>query len=129
MAKKKPFDSLLELADLFDQTRATNGNLTEAQVLEIVAKATGNTLPNIKKRWRLTQGVDWPIIDYIERGVIGLNRAMLLLDYEMTQQERNQVMDESLDRGISDTAFKEYLARYIEKREAKALAEAEANAQ
>lgn len=124
MAKKKPFDSLVELADLFDQTKMTNGNLTEQQILEIVAKATGNTLSNIKKRWRLMQAVDWPIIDYVERGVIGMNRAMLLLDYEMTRDERNKVMDESLDRGISDTAFKEYLARYIEKREAEAEAAA-----
>jgi hypothetical protein len=124
MAKKKPFDSLLELADHYDQIRATNGNLTEQQILEIVAKATGNTLSNVKKRWRLMQGVDWPIIDYVERGVIGMNRAMLLLDFEMTREDRNKVMDESLDKGISDTAFKDYLARYVEKREAEAEAAA-----
>ena len=120
MAKKKPFDSLIELADHYDQIRSTNGNLTEQQILEIVAKATGQTLSNIKKRWRLMQSVDWPVLDYIERGVIGMNRAMHLLDYELTRDERTQVMNESLDENIGDTAFKEYLVRFIEKREASA---------
>lgn len=120
MAKKKPFDSLLELADHFDQIRATNANLTENQILEIVAKATGQTLANTKKRWKLMQSIDWPIVDYIERGVIGMNRAMLLVDVELTVEERTQVMNESLDAGISDTGFKEYLQRYIDKREQEA---------
>ena len=118
MAKKKPFDSLLELADHYDQIRATNGNLTEQQILEIVAKATGQTLSNIKKRWKLMRAIDWPIIDYIERGVIGMNRANLLLEHEMTREEMQKVMDESLDAKISDSDFKEYLATYIERREA-----------
>ena len=117
MAKKKPFDSLLELSDHFDQIRGTNGNLTEQQILEIAAKATGNTVPNIKKRWRLMQSIDWTVIDYLERGVIGMNRAMLLLDYEMTRTERSKVMEDSLERNISDVNFKEFLARYIEKRD------------
>lgn len=120
MAKKKPFDSLLELADHYDQIRATNGNLTEQQILEIVAKATGNSLPNVKKRWRLMQSIDWPVIDYIERGVIGMTRANVLLDYEMTREERTKIMDESLDKNIGDSDFKEYLARYIEKRDGQA---------
>jgi benzoyl-CoA reductase/2-hydroxyglutaryl-CoA dehydratase subunit BcrC/BadD/HgdB len=124
MAKKKPFDSLLELADHYDQIRGTNGNLSEQQILEIVAKATGNTLSNVKKRWKLMQSIDWPIIDYIERGVIGMTRAMVLLDHEMTREERTKIMDESLDKNISDSDFKEYLARYIEKREEAAAQQA-----
>jgi hypothetical protein len=117
MAKKKPFDSLLELSDHYDQIRGTNGNLSEQQILEIAAKATGNTVPNIKKRWRLMQSIDWPVIDYIERGVVGMNRAMLLLEYELTRAERTKVMEDSLDRNISDTGFREFLVRYIEKRD------------
>jgi len=118
MAKKKPFDSLIELSDHYDQIRSTNGNLTEQQILEIVAKATGQTLSNIKKRWRLMQSVDWPVLDYIERGVIGMNRAMHLLDYDLTQEERTQAMNESLDENVGDTGFKEFLVRFMEKREA-----------
>ena len=120
MAKKKPFDSLYELSDHFDQIRSTNGNLTEQQILEIVGKATGQTLSNIKKRWRLMLAVDWPVLDYIERGIIGMNRAMCLLDFDLTRAERTKVMEDSLNENISDAAFKDYLTRFVEKKEASA---------
>lgn len=117
MGKKKTVDSLVELADHFDQIRSTNGNLTEQQVLEIVAKATSQTLSIVKKRWKLIQNVDWPILDYLDRGVIGMNRAITVAEADLELAERTKVMDESLDQNVSDTGFKEFLAKYLESKE------------
>lgn len=118
MAKKKPIDALLEIADHFDQIRSTNGSLTEQQVLEIVVKATSQSASMVKKRWNLLTGVDWPVIDYIERGVIGMTRAMTLVDNDLSVAERTELMDKSLDDNISDAGFKEYMTKYLEEREA-----------
>ncbi|MBF0197999.1 MAG: hypothetical protein HQL32_09820 [Planctomycetes bacterium] len=116
--KKKPFDSLIEIADHYDQIRATNSNKTEQQILEIVARATGQSLTQIKKKWKLIQGVDWPVLDYLDRGVIGMNRAMAMVEAGLEMDEGTELMGKSLDDNISDTAFKEYLARYMERKEA-----------
>lgn len=116
VGKKKPLDSLMEIQDHFDQIRGTNHNLTDNQILEIVAKATGQSLSMVKKRWKLMSGIDWPIIDYIERGVIGMNRAMTLIDNDLSVKERVELMNQSLDEKITDSGFKEYMQKYLEKK-------------
>ena len=117
MAKTKPIESLVEIADHFDQIRSTNGSLTEQQVLEIVVKVTGQSASMVKKRWQLLKGIDWPVLDYLERGVIGMTRATTLVDNDLSIEERTEVMNKSLDDNIPDGGFKEYLQKYIEDKE------------
>jgi hypothetical protein len=117
MAKAKPIESLTEIADHFDQIRSTNGSLTEQQVLDIVVKVTGQSSSMVKKRWQLLRGIDWPVLDYLERGVIGMTRATTLVDNDLSIDERTEVMNKSLDDNITDSGFKEYLQKYIEDKE------------
>ena len=114
--KKKPLDALLEIQDRFDQIRSTNGSLNENQILEIVAKATGQSLSIVKKRWKLMNGIEWQVVDYLERGIIGMNRAMMLVDNDLDIVERTEILNKSLDLGVSDVAFKEYLQKIMDKK-------------
>jgi len=114
-AKKNPFDALQEVGDHFDQIKGMNPQLTESQILETVAKATGQTIANIRKRWRIITSFDWPVLDWLERGIIGMNRASMLAETNMSVKERTEVMDRSLADNITDSKFKEWLARHLEK--------------
>lgn len=115
-SKNNPVDSLKEIADHFDQIKGMNPHLTATQILETISKATGQTLSNVKKRWKLIIGVEWPVIDYLERGVIGMNRAALLVENNMSIEERMQALEQSLDENITDAEFKEWIMRFLEKR-------------
>ena len=117
MGKKKAMETLVELSDQYDQIRAMNANLSEQRILEIVAQSTGLSIGVVKKRWRLIKSIDWPIVDFLEREVIGINRAMALVEIDLSSEERTEVMIESLKDGITDPNFKEYLMRYVEKKE------------
>jgi hypothetical protein len=125
MAKAKPFDSLFEIADRFDEVRNMNSNFTEQQVLDVVVKVTGQTASMVKKRWQLLKGIDWPVLDYLERGVIGMTRATTLIDNDLSAEERTVILNKSLDENIPDSGFKEYMQKYLEEKE-EAEAEAEA---
>jgi len=117
MAKSKAIESLVEISDHFDQIRSTNASLTEQQVLDIVVKVTGQSSSMVKKRWQLLKGIDWPVLDYLERGVIGMTRATTLVDNDLSVKERTEVMNKSLDMSVTDGGFKEYIQKYIEEKE------------
>lgn len=117
MAKNRtePFE---QVADLYDQIHGTNQMMDDKQILDTVAKSTGQARHMVEKRFRFATGVDWPIIDYVERGVIGLTRAQLVGELDMPMDEKTKLMDESLEKNITDAEFKDYLEKYLEKREA-----------
>lgn len=116
MSKNDPLDALRVIADHYDQIKGTNPHLTEEQVLKIISDATGQTKPNVRKRLKMIKELEWPVMHYLETGVIGMNRASFLVDVDLTPQERTEVMEKSLNENVSDTSFKDYLTRFVEKK-------------
>ncbi len=116
-SKKNPLEALEEIADHYDNIKGMNPHQSETLVLETIARATSQPLANVKKRWRVIQGVEWPTFDYLERGVVGMNRAAMLVDNNLTPAERQEALEQSLNENVSDTQFKDWLVRYVEKKQ------------
>ncbi|MBF0245417.1 MAG: hypothetical protein HQL31_09125 [Planctomycetes bacterium] len=117
MSKDK-FEAYHVIADHYDQIHNMNPGIPEQQILETISKATGVALSTVKKRWKFMTSVDWPLIDYVERGVISLTRVSLVVDLEIPLEEKTELMNRSLNEKVSDTNFKDFLARYMEARSA-----------